>query len=289
MEINFVKMQSGVSDYVLLDGSKNRLPQNERLSHFSRQITDRHYGVGGYGVAFIMPTNESAVRTNDGVVSLRIFNNRGIEEKIDTQAIRCAGRLAFDSGLVLKSRFEVKVPESKFKLTVIDSTMLRIDMGLAYFDDNKELIENPEIDFTRSFIMEKKEYTYTPVMLNEIHAVLFVPDYQFNLNKLSRKIDHKAGLPENSILEFVSVYSRDEISIRIWEKKSAEMASFDSGASASVIASVLNGFTDREVFVHLKGGNNFIEWSETDNHIYLSAPVNYIFSGVYYYEDESDY
>jgi len=35
------------------------------------------------------------------------------------------------------------------------------------------------------------------------------------------------------------------------------------------------------VFVHLKGGDVFLQWEETDHHIWLTGPAGYVFTGTY--------
>ena len=52
-----------------------------------------------------------------------------------------------------------------------------------------------------------------------------------------------------------------------------------------MVASVLNGFTDREVLVHLEGGNLLIQWSGEDNRLYATGPADYVFTGTYYFEE----
>ena len=81
------------------------------------------------------------------------------------------------------------------------------------------------------------------------------------------------------------VLSREEITVRTWIRSQGELLSSEFGAGAAVVASVLNGFTDRDVQVHLSGGNLLIQWSEEDNRLYCSGPADYVFTGTYYYEE----
>jgi diaminopimelate epimerase len=45
-----------------------------------------------------------------------------------------------------------------------------------------------------------------------------------------------------------------------------------------VVASVLNGKTDRAVTVHLLGGDLAVEWAK-DNHVYMTGPAVEAFRG----------
>jgi diaminopimelate epimerase len=44
---------------------------------------------------------------------------------------------------------------------------------------------------------------------------------------------------------------------------------------------VLNGKTGRKVDVELLGGTLTIEWSEEDNHLYMTGPAAFSFDGVW--------
>ena len=48
---------------------------------------------------------------------------------------------------------------------------------------------------------------------------------------------------------------------------------------AVAVASILNGYTEREVEIRLLGGNLQIEWNEEDNHVYMTGPATVVFDG----------
>ena len=50
-------------------------------------------------------------------------------------------------------------------------------------------------------------------------------------------------------------------------------------------ASVLNGLIDRKAEVSLRGGKLTIEWSEKDNHIYMTGPATFVYDGVWLMDD----
>jgi diaminopimelate epimerase len=51
------------------------------------------------------------------------------------------------------------------------------------------------------------------------------------------------------------------------------------GACATVVAGVLEGKTSRSCQVDLPGGPLFIEWRESDNHVYMTGPAELAFQG----------
>ena len=69
------------------------------------------------------------------------------------------------------------------------------------------------------------------------------------------------------------------MNLRVWERGSAETWACGTGTCASVVAAVLNGYTERKVLVHLLGGDLEIHWNEEDNHVYMTGPATTVFDG----------
>ena len=67
--------------------------------------------------------------------------------------------------------------------------------------------------------------------------------------------------------------------MRVWERGAGETLACGTGACASVVSCVLNDYTERNVVVQLLGGNLEIEWSEKDNHVYMTGPAVTVFEG----------
>ena len=67
--------------------------------------------------------------------------------------------------------------------------------------------------------------------------------------------------------------------MRVWERGAGETLACGTGACATAVASILNGYTSREVTVKLLGGDLKIEWNEKDNHVYMTGPATTVFEG----------
>ena len=67
--------------------------------------------------------------------------------------------------------------------------------------------------------------------------------------------------------------------MRVWERGAGETLACGTGACASAVAAMLNGYTSREVTVHLLGGDLKIEWSKADNHVYMTGTATTVFEG----------
>jgi diaminopimelate epimerase len=73
--------------------------------------------------------------------------------------------------------------------------------------------------------------------------------------------------------------NKKELKMRVWERGSGETLACGTGACAAVVAGVLTGRTDREVKVHLAGGDLEIEWEKDDNHVSMAGPAFETFKG----------
>ena len=69
--------------------------------------------------------------------------------------------------------------------------------------------------------------------------------------------------------------------MRVWERGSGETWACGTGATASAVASILNGYTDNKVDVELRGGHLVIEWDRQTNHVFMTGPAVEVFHGEY--------
>ena len=72
-----------------------------------------------------------------------------------------------------------------------------------------------------------------------------------------------------------------EVIQRTWERGSGETMACGTGASAVCVAGFLTGKTNRELLVHLSGGDLEIHYNEEDNHIYKFGPAQEVFQGTW--------
>jgi diaminopimelate epimerase len=280
MEIEFIKMQSCGCDYVLLDAVKKSCPPPPCLPDLAAAITSRRFGVGSEGFAVI----DGAFA--DGF-SLKLFQPDGSEAPANPLALRCVSRYAFDSGLVKEDSFIVQTGKLRQGVEVIDGRNISITSGSPYsWDGQTKLKEHPERSFSRSLRLGEKSFTFTPVLLDRPHAVFYASPYDLGFEEFGRLIRGHEDFPRHTSYVRATVLSREALSIRVWESGALESLTAEGGANAAVVASVLNGLCDREVLVHLDGGNLFVEWCEEDNLLYTTGPVEYVFTGTYYYEEE---
>ena len=121
---------------------------------------------------------------------------------------------------------------------------------------------------------------FTCVSMGNPHAICFIDDVKkIEIEKVGPVTENSSHFPNRTNVEFIDIVSNHEINMRVWERGVGETLACGTGACASVVASILNGYTERDVVVNLLGGKLEIEWKLEDNHVYLKGPARTIFEG----------
>jgi diaminopimelate epimerase len=275
MEIDFLKMQGCAEDVVLLDSSRAGPIDDDVLPILARRALDRSFGVGGACLLTV------GAATAEGL-PVRCFDPDGDEVPPGSHAARCAARYAADSGIVSSNDFLLLGAEGRQRAQIIDSANVRLDMGLPFSGERAaEIKESAAGSFTRTLLVEGRSLTYTPVSLDRPYGIFFVPDFSFPTRRTARAIAAQEDFPDGMGIGFVQVCSREEMRLRMWVAADDPPGDEGDCACASLVAAVVNGFSDREPFVHLRGGDVLLQWEERDNRIWLTGPAGYVFTGTY--------
>jgi diaminopimelate epimerase len=128
-------------------------------------------------------------------------------------------------------------------------------------------------------IMEQ-QWLVTCVSMGNPHCLTFVDDVEaIDLAKIGPIFEHHHFFPQRTNTEFIQVVSKDYLKMRVWERGAGITLACGTGACATVVAAVLNQKSDRFCTVELPGGCLKIEWSDRDEHIYMTGPAKKVFSG----------
>ena len=274
--MRFTKMQGAGNDYVYVDCFRQEMPHNP--AGLSRAISDRHFGVGSDGLILICPSTLADAR-------MRMFNADGSESEMCGNGIRCVAKFLHDHGLVRKPSLRIETGRGILDLALeIQSgtvSQVRVDMGEPILEASKiptTLSGSPPVN--ASLDVAGRTMTVTCVSVGNPHCVIFVDEITDDLVLgLGPKIEVHPAFPRKINVEFISVRAPDELNMRVWERGSGETLACGTGACASTVAGVLAGKSQRRVTMHLRGGDLNLEWSEKDNHVYMTGPAVEVFSG----------
>ena len=274
--MKFTKMHGTGNDYIYVNGFEEKL---ENPSEAAVKLSDRRFGIGSDGLILILPSDVADCR-------MEMFNADGSIGKMCGNGIRCVAKYVYDRGLVKKDvlRVETRSGVKTLQLRVEDGKVasVRVNMG------QPELApEKIPVLFSKDRMVDEEVYTpsgnvwrVTCVSMGNPHAVIFVDDVEgVNLPAIGPEMEKHAMFPERANIEFAQVTGPHEVQMRVWERGSGETLACGTGACACAVASVLTGKTDRDVTVHLRGGDLHVFWDPDTDDVYMEGPAAFVFDG----------
>ena len=282
--MKFTKMEGCGNDYIYIDGSREQVADKPELA---RRLSDRHYGIGSDGVIFINPSEKADFE-------MEMYNSDGSYSEMCGNGIRCVAKYVYDNGLTTKnpltieSAGSVKTLDLHLKDGKVDS--VTVNMGEPILEAEKipldvtKLADEGDGNTDRAIRLvfggETAEKRMTAVSMGNPHAVYFVEDTEaLDLEKIGPVHEHHPAFPKAVNTEFVQVLDRTHLRMRVLERGAGETLACGTGASAVLVAAVLNGKCERKAEIELRGGKLTIEWKEEDNCVYMTGPARTVFTG----------
>ncbi len=274
--MKFTKMQGIGNDYVYVNCFEESVDDPERVS---RIVSDRHFGIGSDGLVLIMPSEKADFR-------MRIFNADGSEAMMCGNATRCIGKYVYDNKLTNKTSVTLETNSGIKYLTLFPENgvvrTVNVDMGKAVLKPS-DIPMNAEGEnfISRPITVKGSEYAVTAVSMGNPHAVTFVDDVDsLPLETIGPLFENHPLFPMRVNTEFVKVIGDNELQMRVWERGSGETWACGTGACASAVAAVLNGFAKQgsEITIHLRGGDLFITYTN-DGKVLMRGPAETVFTG----------
>ncbi|VFM99164.1 MAG: diaminopimelate epimerase [Candidatus Kentron sp. G] len=275
--VPFTKMHGLGNDYIYFDciGNPDLI---KRPSAVAISLSNRNFAIGGDGIVLILDHPDADFR-------MRMFNADGSEAEMCGNAIRCVGKFVYDNGYTSSDTLRIMTGAGIKTLTL---TVDNGKVGGARVDMGEPVLNGPDIPVTvnanPAFVSispaSGRNYPMTCVSMGNPHAVAFVheiTDEQVLVD--GKELERHPHFPNGTNVEFATILSRDTIRMRVWERGSGETLACGTGASAVAVAAIINGLTDRKVRLQLRGGELSIEWSEIDNHVYMTGPAAVSFTG----------
>lgn len=283
MKINFTKMHGLGNDFIVIDCRRKKIAG---LSRLVRKLSHRQFGIGFDQAIILFPSKKADFRMD-------IYNADGGRVEMCGNGIRCLAKYIWDRNLSRKDVLEIETLAGIIKPKKA-GRLVRIDMGEPILEakdipvkisselgvrSSEEQNSKPVIEYPLQ--IEGKEFKITCVSMGNPHCVIFADDVDnFPVTKYGQAIEKHQLFPKRINVEFVEVISKKELNMRVWERGSGETLACGTGACAALVAANLNGLAGKKATIHLSGGDLKIEWSEKDNHIYMTGPAAEVFEGV---------
>lgn len=289
--MEFTKMHGLGNDYVYVNCFTQTINNPAQLAI---AVSDRHHGIGSDGLIMICPSQLADAR-------MRMFNADGSESQMCGNGIRCVAKYVYDHKLApANTEFSIPgMPTMPHSLR-IETKRGILTLGLDVGPDNKvvrvcvnmgqpimEAAKIPVALGTNQVVgvplqIAGQELNMTCVSMGNPHAVFFCEDLDaIDLTVVGPLIENHQIFPERVNVHFVKAISPKEFTMRTWERGSGITLACGTGACACGVAGVLTGKCGRAVTAHLPGGDLELNWSNTDNCVYMTGPATEVFSGVW--------
>ena len=276
MKLKFTKMHGCGNDYVYVNCFEQTIEDPAKLSCL---LSDRRHSIGGDGIILIFKSEVADAK-------MKIFNKDGSEGKMCGNGIRCVAKYLYDSGLI-KNKDDIKIETlSGIKYLKIlenkdNEALVKVNMGKADLSSKSiPMIFEKDTVINEPITLNNEVYNITCVSMGNPHAVIFCDEvYSAKVKEIGSKLSSHRIFPEGVNVEFVGIVDKNNITMRVWERGSGETLACGSGACASVVAAVENGFCNKneDVTVHLRGGKLIVNYS--DERVFLTGNAVRVFEG----------
>ena len=261
-KIPFTKMHGCGNDYIYVNTMQYDIPDPAAASI---KWSNRYKGIGSDGLVLI---GKSTVPEAD--YTMRIFNADGSEAMMCGNASRCIGKYLYERGLTDKTEIRL--------LTLSGVKILNL-----HITDNKvesvtvDMLE-PVLENEEQFIAARAQGHGTFVSMGNPHYVIFTDNVD-QVGETGRVLEHHPAFPQRCNIEFARIEADGSIRTRVWERGSGITQACGTGACATAVAAALTGRAGRKSRIVMDGGTLDIEWRESDNHVYMTGPAEFVFDG----------
>ncbi len=270
-------MHGAGNDYVYVNCFEETLPQD--IASLAIQVSDRHKGIGSDGLILICPSEKADAQ-------MRMFNADGSESEMCGNGIRCVAKYVYDHGIAQQQSLKIETGAGILNLDLELSgqkvSQVRVNMGKPVLVGSEiptllpgDPPVNADLDLGGDVIQ------VTCVSMGNPHCITFVEEINDHwVHVIGPRVEIHPMFPNRVNAEFIEVLSPTELKMRVWERGSGETQACGTGACATAVAGVLTGRSERNVLIHLPGGDLRLEWAESGD-VFMTGPAVEVYEGVW--------
>jgi len=280
MRVPFHKLQALGNDFIVV--AREDLPEEDRLARWAARWCHRHLGIGADGVILVAPLPTGA----EADFEMRLWNADGTEAEISGNGIRCLAAYLLFTGRWREPSVRIRTKAGVRHVECLRHEGTRFefltDMGTpALASDAIPMVLEPARSPVVGFPLRvrDRDVRVTACSLGNPHCVVFVENFAaVEIPEIGPAIERHPLFPERTNVEFVRVRDRQNLELRMWERGVGETLSSGTGASAALVAAVLNGLAEREAWVHTLAGALRVHW-RPDDRITVVGTADVVFRG----------
>lgn len=268
------------NDFPIIDESEGEVIPEADKPEACRFLCHRNFGVGGDGVLFVVPSE-------DADIGYRMFNPDGSEAEMCGNGIRCFADFVYRKGILKKEKMTVETKSGikTIEITLDESepTLFKVDMGTATFKTKEIPMVSDEEEFIDGTLdVLDESYAVTAISVGNPHAIIFVEDIsEVDIDKFGPAIECHEVFPEKINVHFVQVVSENEGIMRTWERGAGVTLACGTGATSTAISGYKLGLFDKDILLHLPGGDLNFNVYEKDEELgaFMKGPAELVFDG----------
>ena len=136
----------------------------------------------------------------------------------------------------------------------------------------------PILEDENQFLVNRGMHQGVFVSMGNPHYVIFTDEID-QVGETGQKLEHHPAFPQRCNIELARIEADGTIRTRVWERGSGITEACGTGACATAVAAALTGKAGRTSHIVMDGGTLTIEWRESDNHVYMTGPAEFVFDG----------
>lgn len=239
----FAKANACGNDFLIVDG---QFAQDD-LGRLSKQMCDRHAGVGADGVEWLFPTSDANIQA-------RLFNADGSEAEISGNGTRCVAAYLCSQDKTQNEKITVLTGAG------VKSCELVARSGNQY--DFETSMGMPSVGEECAIRLGARQVKGIPVSMGNPHFVVFVNEFAEGWQSEAEKIGQDARFSHGTNVELVKMLDASNIEVRFFERGVGETQSSGTGSCASAVAAISTRQAKSPVVVHAPGGSQTVVWDE---------------------------
>lgn len=276
--MKFIKAQALGNDFLIVEG--DQISEDTVRVDLTVAICDRRFGIGADGLI--------TFEARGSCFSMKLLNSDGSPAEISGNGLRCLGACLRYTGLVEEDMFAVETDAGTRSLEIREREgrrfSMRSDLGMPRFKSEEIPFQTePAIDSVVDvpLVIEEHSLRITALNMGNPQCIVFTDRLDMSeVRTYGPLIESHPRFPRKTNVEFVEVLDRERIKIGIWERGAGETSASGTGSAACVVASCLNGKTDRKVVVECPGGHLEVDYRD-DGIVYVTGEAYVVAMGEY--------
>ena len=251
--MKFYKYHGLGNDYIVIDPSE--LDQ-ELTETDIRAICHRNFGLGSDGILL------GPIQTDSPHMVLRIFNPDGSEAEKSGNGLRIFSKYLWEKNKVTGNTFQILTKGGLVNATIHEGgRQITVDMGaITFFSDQIPVAGEKREVINEQLTVQGKSLTFCGAGIGNPHCVILTHTLSASETKsMGPEIESHPIFPNKTNVQFMKVINRNHIAIEIWERGAGyTLASGSSSCAAAAVAHRL-GLCDKDIVVHMPGGDISID------------------------------